>query len=227
MLRRVVRRLLGRGTGASYQRRIALLGKGNVNRVLAFQHYFTLIKNVPGDLVECGVGEGYGLCLLKHYADLNKRTGRIWAFDSFAGFPPLSDQDRRGFIFEEGLKEYEQFTEAFVHTTLVNYGHAAADVAQRFEFVKGFIPDTLKFYEGGPVAFCHLDLDIYEPYRDALAYFWGKMAPGGVIAFDEYLKPMDVVKWPGASKAIKEFVDANGLQIQWNELSNNPYLVKR
>lgn len=94
--------------------------------------------------------------------------------------------------------------------------------------VKGFIPDSLDSYDQGEIALLYIDLDIYEGYRDSLVYFWDIVRPGGIIAFDEYYKPLDTHKWPGAAKAINEFLDNKGLRdsLQRDHLTGNAYIVK-
>ena len=87
LLHKVINRILPQ---KQYVRRIAYFNKKNLNRVLSFQKYFTLIEGVKGNIVECGVGEGYGQCLLLYFSELFGRQDRIWGFDSFEGFPTLS-----------------------------------------------------------------------------------------------------------------------------------------
>jgi hypothetical protein len=59
---------------------------------------------------------------------------------------------------------------------------------------------TLPKYEGR-IALLHLDCDLYESYKTALTHLYEKVAPGGVVMFDEY----DDSRWPGAKIAIDEF----------------------
>ncbi|NDG09881.1 MAG: hypothetical protein EB112_04210, partial [Actinobacteria bacterium] len=61
-----------------------------------------------------------------------------------------------------------------------------------------------------PIAFLHIDLDLYEGYESALKLFYEQVVTGGVIFFDEY----NAEAWPGATKAVDEFVTRFNLEIQ-------------
>lgn len=74
-------------------------------------------------------------------------------------------------------------------------------IRDRVRLVKGFFDQTLPLYHGR-VALLHLDCDLYESYRVALLNLYQKVVPGGVIMFDENGDN----RWPGATKAIDEFL---------------------
>jgi O-methyltransferase len=48
----------------------------------------------------------------------------------------------------------------------------------------------------------HWMVDFFEPTRDSIAFFYPRMASGGIILFDEYDSP----SCPGARKAIDSFL---------------------
>ena len=73
-------------------------------------------------------------------------------------------------------------------------------IHDRVRLIKGFFDKTLPQYEGR-IALLHLDGDLYESYKVSLETLYEKVAPGGIIMFDEYLDQ----RWPGATKAIDEF----------------------
>ena len=75
----------------------------------------------------------------------------------------------------------------------------------------------------------YLDLDIYASYKAALEGLWDKVAPGGIVAFDEYNKPMDQAKWPGATKAINEFLETRNIKslLTKDSATGNVYLIKQ
>jgi O-methyltransferase len=47
------------------------------------------------------------------------------------------------------------------------------------EETAGRIPD-------GPLALCHIDVDVYQSARDATDWVWPRMPVGGVIVYDDY-----------------------------------------
>src|SRR5262249_8183564 len=62
-----------------------------------------------------------------------------------------------------------------------------------------------------PIAFCLLDVDIYEPTRLALPVIYAAMSFGGIIVVDD-CKPKDI--WDGSLQAYEEFVQSRGLPRQ-------------
>jgi hypothetical protein len=195
---------------------------------LSYSTYFELIKHIDGVVVEAGVGQGRGLSIWTTLTLKEGKSRKIWAFDSFEGFPPLVNQDEASDHFEKGLSEYKKFDIPYVRSTLIEFGISANDIDRTISMVKGFIPNSCEMYNGGTIALLSLDLDIYEGYRDSLTFFYDKVSPGGVIVFDEYLKPLDTHKWPGAAKAINEFLDAKDLHsnIRICNLTGNRFIIK-
>ncbi len=68
--------------------------------------------------------------------------------------------------------------------------------------MKGFFATTLPQYAKHRFCFIHLDCDIYQSYRDTLAFFYPRITSGGIILFDEYNDP----PWPGCNRAVDEFL---------------------
>ena len=60
-----------------------------------------------------------------------------------------------------------------------------------------------RFDEVADRSFCfvHVDVDLFEPTRESIAFFYPRMVPGGVMLFDDY----GFVTCPGATRAIDEF----------------------
>ena len=152
--------------------------------------------------MECGVGQGRGLAALTSLVLLEKTNRKVWGIDSYEGFPILVAEDQASVEFERSLEQYRQFDIPYVLKTLRDFGLSTVDIDRHVTLIKGFIPDSLKSYDSAPVALLYLDLDIYESYKDSLHFFYDLVTPGGVIALDEYCKPLDTYKWPGAAKAI-------------------------
>ena len=155
------------------------------------------MRNINGDIVECGVSIGHG-ALLFHLLSEHVGTPRVyWGFDSFEGFPDPVEKDGLTPITGKGFWASPQ--EAVLRT--LRDGRLPEDVIRnRVHLVKGLFDQTLPVYRGR-IALLHLDCDLYDSYRVALTSLYDKVAPGGVIMFDEY----NDNRWPGATKAIDEF----------------------
>src|SRR6185369_4756208 len=69
----------------------------NLTRFLALYEVFKRALTVKGSIVECGVHRGFGLMTwakLSAILEPVNLTRRIYGFDTFQGFPALSDKDR-------------------------------------------------------------------------------------------------------------------------------------
>lgn len=153
-------------------------------------------KDVPGDVVECGVWKGYSLASIAAKLKSLGSRKRLWAFDSFEGLPAPTSPDRLADGFHpKALKGH--------------FGDTNLEVVKRKLSVVGYEPVVLKpgwfdktLHEApAPLSLVFLDCDLYESYRVCLRELWPKLSPGGIMVFDEYYSK----KYPGARKAIDEY----------------------
>ena len=82
---------------------------------------------------------------------------------------------------------------------------------EKINFVKGFFPESFQNYNSDKIDFLHLDVDLYNSYKNCLEFFWKYLNKGSLVLFDEYKSKSDLYKWPGASKAIDEFFTKKNL----------------
>jgi O-methyltransferase len=191
-------------------------------RLVHFQHLVDLIEEVPGDIVECGVGAGKSLYMLGVLTEKGKHPRRLWGFDSFRGLPPPAPEDEADTdpgTIRAGKYAYRV---SDVRARMISYGMSKAQLKKRFVFVKGYFPDSFPQYSGGPIALLHLDVDLYQSYKDCLEWFEPLVAPGGVIAFDEYRHS----GWAGATRGIEEYFGGPPPGIQKASRWNRWFLVK-
>jgi O-methyltransferase len=135
-----------------------------------------------GDLVEVGVYQGGSACALAEVAKEQNR--RLYLFDTFSGIPhadPAKDYHKVG---DFGDVDLEALRAALPDAVIV----------------VGVFPSTLKYVpELGPIALAHIDCDQYASVSACCAWLDSKMAPGGVMVFDDY----DVL--PGAAQAVEAY----------------------
>lgn len=176
---------------------------------------FKKVVHVKGSIVECGVYQGAGVMAwaklsetLEPYNFLRK----IYGFDTFEGFPSVSDADQGSDpqVAKVGhLKpDYDTHAEltrciaALEETRLLKH-------QEKVILVKGDAMQTIPaFLDANPqalVSLLYLDFDLYEPTLLALKSFLPRMPRGAVIAFDELNDP----KWPGETRALLEALDIN------------------
>jgi hypothetical protein len=190
---------------------------------------FDRIKEIPGDVVECGLGEGHTFAMLAYLVGSERtQPARIlWGFDSFEGWPEPTDYDRsprepkRGewYVSQDQVKQR-------LEGSLVNTEFPDLEI----RIVPGFFGETLAAFPDRAIAFLHLDCDLYTSYRDGLIHLFPKVSPGGGVLFDEYQEfPQEYVgveKWPGATKAINDYLAGSGLPLQYHEETKKYYVIK-
>ena len=210
-----------------------VLDIGNIIHVLYWLQFFELVKDVPGSVVECGIGRGRSLLI---HSVLNKllswengRPRSTYAFDSFEGFPEPRPEDnsfrnpKKGEWSHSPSGKYEYNIE-FIYRVLSNAG--LINPHKEVSLVKGFFSETLSNYDGGPIAILHLDGDLYESYRDPLNILYEQVASGGVIVFDDFTTiSSGEDRFPGGRKAVEEFF-ADKPEKLINSIRGTPYVLK-
>ena len=178
----------------------------------AFAHYevFLKVKDLPGDIVECGVYKGSSLLTFARFLETfctGDRTRQVLGFDHFRGLADRSEKD--GLDARVGNTAEGWNPAAFRDTLfgLVDAFNADSFVPQRprIELVDGDVCKTAGAYaaehSGMRISLLHLDMDLYEPTLAALKAFWPRLLTGGVVLFDEYA----IREWPGESEAVETF----------------------
>lgn len=176
-----------------------------------------LDRNVPGDLVECGVWRG-GSVMLMAYALLSRGcTDRtIWLYDTFDGASPPGDDDVQeisGRRARDILDERERSPEdpfwavaprALVESNLRRTGYPM----DCFRVVPGDVLATIPAESPASLSVLRLDTDWYQSTRHELEHLYPRLSRGGVLIVDDY------GYWRGARKATDEYfqtVDARPL----------------
>lgn len=198
----------------------------NLTRFLVLYEIFKKIIEVKGSIVECGVNQGFGTMSWAKFSAILEPvnlTRRIYGFDTFEGFPEISEHDKSassdhveaGDLAADAYDELNGLAQIFDSTRFL--GHIP-----KIELVKGDAVATIpRFVTEKPhlvVSLLFLDFDLYEPTRVALEHFVPRMPKGAVIAFDELDNPL----WPGETRAMLEFAETNRLRIE--RLPFDPYV---
>lgn len=162
---------------------------------------------LDGDVAECGAFKGLSSFVFCNYIRLASSEfdgGGYHIFDSFEGLSEPSTQD----VSEQGaatIDEKFQKAGAF-HGSLETVKSTLRDFP-RIEYHRGWIPQSFEGIPEKQYKFVHLDLDLYEPIKGSVEYFYPRMVKGGVIVIDEYGFP----RWPGARKAVDEYCNDHGI----------------
>jgi hypothetical protein len=156
------------------------------DRKYTLRQLLSLVDHVPGDTAECGVYLGASSWFICDHFHGSDRTHH--AFDSFEGLSEPSGLD--GSYWKAGdLNSPEE--------------HARA-VLSPFDarVYKGWLPDRFGEVADRTFAFVHVDVDLYEPTRHAVEFFYPRMAPGGIILLDDH----GFTTCPGATRAVEEYM---------------------
>lgn len=193
----------------------------SMSRFLARYELFKMQMNIKGCIVECGVHHGGGLMTwakLSSALEPYALDRRVFGFDTFEGFPSISDKDignaanaqtaigglSTGYDVQaellDAIAEYDEnrFLNQFQKVFLI-HGDATQTIQQ--------------FVEDNPyllVSLLFLDFDLYEPTKAALTHLLPRMPKGSILAFDELNNPW----WPGETLAANELLDLNSRQVQ-------------
>lgn len=197
----------------------------DLTRLLARYEIFEKILNIKGSIVECGVFRGFGIMAWANFSAILEPTNltrRIYGFDTFGGFPSVSEKDRNRFrtVEEADLSSdsHDELIELIrIYDTNRFLGHI-----NKVELIKGDAKETIPdFIEKNPhlvVSLLFLDFDLYEATKVAIEHFLPRMPRGAVIAFDELDNPI----WPGETLALVETMGINKLKLQ--RIEWDPYI---
>jgi len=188
---------------------------GHGRTYMGYARLFTLWQAVTqapeGAIAELGVFRGGSSWFLAAAAEQAGGGRRIFSFDTFTHFPE-TDLELDG-----------------SHRPTGDY-HPAEDVRRylsRFaslELREGVFPDTAAGLEDERFGVVHVDSDTYSSYRDALAFFVPRLAPGGIVVLDDY----GFVTCPGATQATDEFLAEHGDEVQlFSLLTGQALLIRR
>lgn len=192
-------------------------------RLLYFDSVLATTGCVSGDIVEAGVGSGHSLLMLSILACRCERVGRLWAFDSFQGFPDPSPEDGTGPRARKGW--FNVATPRLVRDFLRRGKVPGEFVAERLEIVEGFFEDTVGRYDGPGILLLHIDADLYRSYKTVLETLERRVLPGGAILFDEFLGTSGQ-KWPGAGRAIREYFGDRCGAVRQDRATGKAFLIK-
>jgi O-methyltransferase len=172
--------------------------------------FFKAAAGQDGLVAECGVFRGlsaYVFCRYRQLAVPGFSGHGVALFDSFEGLSAPIAQDRvadeKQVFIDPASREKGAFqgTLDVVRRTLEPF----PDVTYR----QGWIPASLEGLAEASYSFVHIDVDLYEPTRGAIEYFFPRLKQGGAIVCDDYA----FLHWPGAKQGIDEYCQARGIPV--------------
>jgi hypothetical protein len=190
----------------------------DISRFLAKYEIYKKILDVDGSIIECGIKYGGGLMTFAHLSSIFEPvnyTRKIIGFDTFAGFPNLSKEDKgsKSKFAKKGGFKADSYNDLKKSISLFDSNRFLGEIP-KVEMVKGdatqTIPKYIKENQHLVVGLLYLDFDIYEPTKVALENFLPRMPKGSIIVFDEINNPHFV----GETKAVLDTIGFSNLRIK-------------
>jgi len=188
-------------------------------KFLARYEIFKKILHVNGSIIECGVLHGAGLLTwakLSSIFEPANHVRKIIGFDTFEGFPSISQADaaggdsshlKPGGMTGSSLEDVEQAVALYDKNRPLSH-------IPKIELVKGDLCETAPQYlKSNPhlvVSMLYLDVDLYEPTKAALQTFLPRMPRGAVIVFDE----LNARMFPGETRAVDDVLGLRNLRLE-------------
>jgi hypothetical protein len=155
----------------------------------------------PMQAAECGVYRGHSLvACLRIARDLRVPVNFI-GLDSFAGLPPLVEEDLN--VAPENAPYRKKVLFDDTSFEAVDQLVTSAGFAKSTKLIRGFFADTLPTLREARYDFVNIDCDLYAPHIECLEYFYARMNSGGIIFFDDYHSH----DFPMAKSAIDKFLE--------------------
>lgn len=130
------------------------------------------LESIPGSMAEVGVWRGETSAFLHRAAP----ERRLHLFDTFEGFP---DADLTPGTPDERFRD-----------TSIEAVRARVGASTQVTLHPGRVPGALEELDANErFAFVLLDLDLYEPTRASLEFFYPRLEPGGYLVVHDYNNP--------------------------------------
>ncbi len=186
-----------------------------MSRIVFMYELYKKIIGVHGVILEFGVRWGQDLALFESFRGMLEPFNynrKIVGFDTFAGFPSISDKDK---MTHKGDMNVTENYDLYLDKILQNHENASPlPHIKKYELVKGDAMVTFKKYlHEHPetiIAFAYFDFDIYEPTKLCLELCRDRFTKGSVIGFDE----LNHSDWPGETVALKEILGIDKVRVE-------------
>lgn len=181
-------------------------------KLLARALLFDKVKEVPGDIVECGCFKGTGLFTflkLRRYYCPNS-IKQVIGFDFFNTkelLKSLSGYEKESMtaLFKDREFEHEESYKDYLEKQIIDSGFNDYE----FQLIQGDVCETTHDFissrPGAKISLLYIDVDLDVPSYEILCAFWDRVSPGGIVIFDDY----SYQKWSESLGVDRFFKDKN------------------
>jgi hypothetical protein len=193
-LTRALRRTVAHAMQTLIQAKLALFCRGSpaqrpfVNR-WAFMEFAVGQATLSGEWCEFGVFRGESLRFIAA-----RTTATVHGFDTFEGLPATWGLLDRGAFSTQGQRP-----------------DVPANVVLHVGLFDATVPPYVQATGPGPIAFVHVDCDLYDSAVTVLRQIRPRLVPGSILVFDELLGVFHNDEY----SALADQLLAKGVRIEW------------
>ena len=205
-----------------YKQRFSNLGlflnSRDLSRILFMDYIYRQIVDVQGAVFDFGTRWGHSMAIfsaLRGIYEPFNRHRKIVGFDTFSGFPQVTEEDGKAELMQIGnlsvTADYEKYLEQ-----IMEYHEQSNPLAhiKKYEIRKGDAAAEISHYlADNPetiVALAYFDLDVYHSTKACLEAIAPRLVKGAVLAFDE-LNDHDA---PGETQALDEVFGLKNIRLK-------------
>lgn len=194
-----------------------------LSRIIFMHELYLKALPIHGVVMEFGVRWGQNLALFSSFRGMYEPYNynrKIIGFDTFEGFPSISDKDGKNEVVKKGAYGVSEGYEHYLDDVLAYHeSQSPLSHIKKYQIVKGDATKTLeKYLEDNPqtiISLAYFDFDLYEPTKKCLELIRPHLTKGSVIGFDE----LNYDKFPGETIALKEVFGLGKYSIQRSPLN--------
>lgn len=150
-------------------------------------------KEIPGDIVECGVWRGGSMLLAsKALSFFGDQSRNIYLYDTFTGMTRPGDED----LDWDGTGYQDIWDKIHAKNSMMGFGGGLEDVKrnvlskgypeEKFVFVKGDVENTIPKTVPKKIALLRLDTDWHDSTYHELVHLYPLLSVGGILIIDDY-----------------------------------------
>lgn len=199
------------------------INRQSLSQILFINELYEHIIGVHGVIMEFGVRWGKNLALhesLRGIYEPFNHNRKIIGFDTFEGFPSVSQKDGNADIIGVGAYNVTQNYQEYL-SNILDYHEQESPIAhiKKYELIKGDAVSSIKSYLASHpetiISLAYFDFDIYEPTLACLSAIKDHLTKGSVIGFDE----LNNHDYPGETLALKEVLGLGSHRIRHSRYS--------
>lgn len=164
---------------------------------------YVLDREIPGDILECGVWRGGSALLAALIMKARNVSDRkLYLYDTFQGMPTPTefDVDKYGRTGFEMMEQYgDDIGWCYASLEDVKAAFSAHNFDFEIHFVQGDVIETLERIKPEAISVLRLDTDWYESTAVEFQQLYPRLSTGGVLIVDDY------GCWAGSRKATDDY----------------------